>query len=226
MERVTFDGKHYYDYDILNKYAGRHFLISPQTLADQYSKYNKVTDPDYLKKGIEESYADIMDTLREYFSGTPITVKEGGKEVPKNPAVYTLEDIVQTRLDYAKKMGPTLMGTINLRYNDEDRKSIMNYLLNLAALNEDRVAIQPIKGWNNKGELRLGDNMKLSDWSTLNEDNGEFKVTRVPEFFVSGNKNMKGLILRTHGNKHYFISADSINQSSFSSALDIIPQIE
>lgn len=226
MERITFDGKHYYDYDILNKYADRHFLISPQTLIDQYSEYNKVTDPDYLRKGIEESYADIMDTLRDYFSGTPITVKEGGKEVPKNPAVYTLEDIVKTRLDYAKKMGPTLMGTINLRYNDDDRKSIMNYLLNLAALNEDRVAIQPIKGWNNKGELRLGDNMKLSDWGTLNEDNGEFEVTRVPEFFVSGNKNMKGLILRTHGNKHYFISADSLKQSSLSSALDIIPQIE
>lgn len=226
MERITFDGKHYYDYDISNKYADRHFLISPQTLIDQYSEYNKVTDPDYLRKGIEESYADIMDTLREYFSGTPITVKEGGKEVPKNPVVYTLEDIVKTRLDYANKMGPTLMGTINLRYNDDDRKSIMNYLLNLAALNEDKVAIQPIKGWNPRGELKLGDNMKLSDWGTLNEYNGEFEVTRVPEFFVSGNKNMKGLILRTHGNKHYFISADSINQSSFSSALDIIPQIE
>ena len=65
--------------------------------------------------------------------------------------------------------------------------------------------------------------MELSEWGTLNEDNGEFKVTRVPEFFVSGNKNMKGLILRAHGNKHYFISADSINQSSFSSAVDIIP---
>ena len=45
-------------------------------------------------------------------------------------------------------MGPTLMGTVNLRYNDDDRKSIMNYLLNLAALNDDRVAIQPIEGWN------------------------------------------------------------------------------
>ena len=226
MERVTFDGEHYYDYDMSNKYAGRHFLISPQTLADQYSEYNKVTDPDYLRKGIKESYADIMDTLREYFSGTPITVKNGGKEVPKNPSVYSLEDIVQTRLDYANKMGPTLMGTINLRYNDNDRKSIMNYLLNLAALNEDRVAIQPIEGWNKNGELRLGDNMKLSDWGTLDEANGKFEVTRVPEFFVSGNKNMKGLILKAHGNKHYFISADSIGQSSFSSALDIIPQIE
>ena len=102
----------------------------------------------------------------------------------------------------------------------------MNYLLNLASLNEDRVAIQPIKGWNQHGELKLGDNMKLSDWGTLNEDNGKFEVTRVPEFFVSGNKNMRGLILKAHGNKHYFISADSINQSSFSSALDIIPQIE
>ena len=68
--------------------------------------------------------------------------------------------------------------------------------------------------------------MELLEWGKLNEDNGEFEVTRVPEFFVSGNKNMKGLILRTHGNKHYFISADSIGQSSFSSALDIIPQIE
>ena len=226
MERVTFDGEHYYDYDILNKYAGRHFLVSPQTLADQYSEYNKVTDPDYLRKGIKESYDSIMDTLKEYFPGTPITVKEGGKEVPKYPSVYTLEDIVQTRLDYAKKMGPTLMGTINLRYNDNDRASIMNYLLNLASLSEGRVAIQPIKGWNKFGELKLGDNMKLSDWGTLNKENGKFEVTRVPEFFVSGNKNMKGLILRTHGNKHYFISADSINQSSFSSALDIIPQIE
>ena len=68
--------------------------------------------------------------------------------------------------------------------------------------------------------------MELLEWGNLNEYNGEFEVTRVPEFFVSGNKNMKGLILRTHGNKHYFISADSIGQSSFSSALDIIPQIE
>ena len=226
MEQVTFDGKHYYDYDISNKYAGRHFLISPQTFADQYADYNAVTDPDHLRKGIEESYASITDALREYFEGTPITVKNGGKEVPKNPVVYTLEDIVKTRLDYAKKMGPTLMGTINLRYNDEDRASIMNYLLNLAALNDDRVAIQPIKGWNKQGELRLGDNMELSEWGTLNEDNGEFKVTRVPEFFVSGNKNMKGLILKAHGNKYYFISADSIGQSSFSSAVDIIPQVE
>ena len=226
MEQVTFDGKHYYDYDISNEYAGRHFLISPQTFADQYADYNAVTDPDHLRKGIEESYASINDTLREYFSGTPITVKNGGKEVPENPVVYSLEDIIKTRLDYAKKMGPTLMGTINLRYSDNDRASIMNYLLNLAALNDDRVAIQPIEGWNKQGELRLGDNMELSEWGTLNEDNGEFKVTRVPEFFVSGNKNMKGLILKAHGNKHYFISADSIGQSSFSSAVDIIPQIE
>lgn len=226
MEQVTFDGKHYYDYDISNEYAGRHFLISPQTFADQYADYNAIADPDHLRKGIEESYASIKDALSEYFSGTPITVKNGGKEVPKNPVVYSLEDIIKTRLDYAKKMGPTLMGTINLRYNDDDRASIMNYLLNLAALNDDRVAIQPIEGWNKQGELRLGDNMELSEWGTLNEDNGEFKVTRVPEFFVSGNKNMKGLILRAHGNKHYFISADSINQSSFSSAVDIIPQIE
>lgn len=226
LEQVTFDGKHYYDYDISNEYAGRHFLISPQTFADQYADYNAVTDPDYLRRGIEESYASIIDTLREYFSGTPITVKNGGKEVPENPGIYSLEDIVKTRLDYAKKMGPTLMGTINLRYNDADRASIMNYLLNLAALNDDEVAIQPIEGWNKQGELRLGDNMELSEWSTLNEDNGEFKVTRVPEFFVSGNKNMKGLILKAHGNKYYFISADSIGQSSFSSAVDIIPQIE
>lgn len=226
MEQVTFDGKHYYDYDISNEYAGRHFLISPQTFADQYADYNAIADPDHLRRGIEESYASIKDALSEYFSGTPITVKNGGKEVPKNPVVYTLEDIIKTRLDYAKKMGPTLMGTINLRYNDDDRASIMNYLLNLAALNDDKVAIQPIKGWNNKGELRLGDNMELSEWGTLNEDNGEFKVTRVPEFFVSGNKNMKGLILKAHGNKYYFISADSIGQSSFSSAVDIIPQIE
>lgn len=226
MEQVTFDKKHYYDYDISNKYAGRHFLISPQTFTDQYTGYNAVTDPDHLRRGIEESYASIMDTLENYFAGTPITVKKGGKEVPENPVVYSLEDIVKTRLDYAKKMGPTLMGTINLRYNDDDRKSIMNYLLNLAALNDDRVAIQPIEGWNKKGELRLGDNMKLSEWGTLDEDNGEFEVTRVPEFFVSGNKNMKGLILKAHGNKHYFISADSIGQSSFSSAVDIIPQIE
>ena len=141
MEQVTFDGKHYYDYDISNEYAGRHFLISPQTFADQYADYNAMTDPDHLRKGIEESYASIMDTLKEYFSGTPITVKNGGKEVPKNPVVYTLEDIIKTRLDYAKKMGPTLMGTINLRYSDDDRASIMNYLLNLAALNDDRVAI-------------------------------------------------------------------------------------
>ena len=118
------------------------------------------------------------------------------------------------------------MGTINLKYNDKDRASIMDYLLNLAALNEDRVAIQPIKGWNQRGELRLGDNMKLSDWGILDQTNGKFEVTRVPEFFVSGNKNMRGLILRAHGNKHYFISADAIGQSSFSSALDIIPQIE
>ena len=226
MEQVTFDGKHYYDYDISNEYAGRHFLISPQTLIDQYSDYNAMADPDHLRRGIEESYASINDTLREYFSGTPITVKNGGKEVPKNPVVYSLEDIIKTRLDYAKKMGPTLMGTINLRYNDDDRASIMNYLLNLASLNDDRVAIQPIEGWNKQGELRLGDNMELSEWGTLNEDNGEFKVTRVPEFFVSGNKNMKGLILKAHGNKYYFISADSINQSSFSSAVDIIPQVE
>ena len=226
MEQVTFDGKHYYDYDISNEYAGRHFLISPQTFADQYADYNAITDPDHLRKGIEESYASINDTLREYFSGTPITVKNGGKEVPENPVVYSLEDIIKTRLDYAKKMGPTLMGTINLRYSDDDRASIMNYLLNLAALKDDRVAIQPIEGWNKQGELRLGDNMELSEWSTLNEDNGEFKVTRVPEFFVSGNKNMKGLILKAHGNKYYFISADSIGQSSFSSAVDIIPQIE
>ena len=226
MEQVTFDGKHYYDYDISNEYAGRHFLISPQTFADQYADYNAMTDPDHLRKGIEESYASIMDALSEYFSGTPITVKNGGKEVPTNPGIYTLEDIVKTRLDYANKMGPTLMGTVNLRYNDDDRKSIMNYLLNLAALNDDRVAIQPIEGWNKQGELRLGDNMELLEWGKLNEDNGEFEVTRVPEFFVSGNKNMKGLILRTHGNKHYFISADSIGQSSFSSAVDIIPQIE
>lgn len=226
LEQVTFDGKHYYDYDIFNEYAGRHFLISPQTFADQYADYNAVTDPDHLRRGIEESYASINDTLREYFSGTPITVKNGGKEVPENPVIYSLEDIVKTRLDYAKKMGPTLMGTINLRYNDDDRASIMNYLLNLAALNDDEVAIQPIEGWNKQGELRLGDNMELSEWSTLNEDNGEFKVTRVPEFFVSGNKNMKGLILKAHGNKYYFISADSIGQSSFSSAVDIIPQIE
>lgn len=226
VEQVTFDKKHYYDYDISNEYAGRHFLISPQTFADQYADYNAVTDPDRLRRGIEESYASINDTLGEYFSGTPITVKNGGKEVPENPVVYSLEDIIKTRLDYAKKMGPTLMGTINLRYNDDDRASIMNYLLNLAALNDDRVAIQPIEGWNKQGELRLGDNMELSEWGTLDEDNGEFKVTRVPEFFVSGNKNMKGLILKAHGNKYYFISADSIGQSSFSSAVDIIPQIE
>lgn len=226
MEQVTFDKKHYYDYDISNEYAGRHFLISPQTFADQYAEYNAVTDPDFLRRGIEQSYDSIMDTLENYFSGTPITVKKGGKEIPKNPVVYSLEDIIKTRLDYAKKMGPTLMGTINLRYNDADRASIMNYLLNLAALNDDRVAIQPIEGWNKQGKLRLGDNMELSEWGTLNEDNGEFKVTRVPEFFVSGNKNMKGLILKAHGNKYYFISADSIGQSSFSSAVDIIPQVE
>lgn len=226
MEQVTFDKKHYYDFDISNEYAGRHFLISPQTFADQYAEYNAATDPDFLRRGIEQSYDSIMDTLENYFAGTPVTVKKGGKEVPENPSVYTLEDIVKTRLDYANKMGPTLMGTINLKYNNNDRASIMNYLLNLAALNDDKVAIKPIKGWNNKGELRLGDNMKLSEWGTLDEDNGKFEVTRVPEFFVSGNKNMKGLILRAHGNKHYFISADSIGQSSFSDALDIIPQIE
>lgn len=226
LKRVTFDNRHYYDYDISDKYAGRHFLISPRTFMDQYSDYNAVTDPDLLRRSVEESYAGIKNTLNEYFSPTPITVKNGGKEIPTNPGIYTLEDIVKTRLDYANKMGPTLMGTVNLRYNDNDRKSIMNYLLNLAALNDDRVAIQPIEGWNKQGELRLGDNMELSEWGTLNEGNGEFEVTRVPEFFVSGNKNMKGLILRTHGNKHYFISADSIGQSSFSSALDIIPQIE
>ena len=226
MEQVTFDKKHYYDYDISNEYAGRHFLISPQTFADQYAEYKKVTDPDFLRRGIEQSYDSIMDTLENYFSGTPITVKKGGKEIPENPAIFSLEDIVKTRLDYANKMGPTLMGTINLKYNNNDRASIMNYLLNLAALNDDKVAIKPIKGWNNKGELRLGDNMELSEWGILDEDNGKFEVTRVPEFFVSGNKNMKGLILRAHGNKHYFISADSIGQSSFSDALDIIPQIE
>ena len=115
---------------------------------DQYSDYNAVTDPDLLRRSVEESYAGIKDALNEYFSPTPITVKNGGKEIPTNPGIYTLEDIVQTRLDYANKMGPTLMGTVNLRYNDNDRKSIMNYLLNLAALNDDRVAIQPIEGWN------------------------------------------------------------------------------
>ena len=166
-QEVTFDTKHYYDYDISNKYADRHFLVAPRTLKDQYAKYSEVTNPDALERGIEETYAGIMDILREYFAGTPITVKKGGKEIPENPAVYTLEDIIQTRLDYAKKMGPTLMGTINLKYNDKDRASIMDYLLNLAALNEDRVAIQPIKGWNQKGELRLEDNMELSDWGIL-----------------------------------------------------------
>ena len=226
MEQITFDGKHYYDYDISNKYTDRHFLVAPRTLKDQYAKYSEVTNPDVLERGIEETYAGIRDVLNEYFTGTPITIIKGGKEIPENPAVYSLEDIIQTRLDYAKKMGPTLMGTINLKYNDKDRASIMDYLLNLAALNEDRVAIQPIKGWNQKGELRLGDNMELSDWGILDQTNGKFEVTRVPEFFVSGNKNMRGLILRAHGNKHYFISADAIGQSSFSSALDIIPQIE
>lgn len=226
MGEITYDDKHYYDFDIANKYIDRHFLISPRTLKDQYDEYSEVTDSGALERGIAETYAGIRNILREYFSGTPITIKNGGKEIPENPAIYSLEDIVQTRLDYAKKMGPTLMGTINLKYNDEDRASIMNYLLNLAALNEDRVAIQPIEGWNKRGELRLGDNMKLSDWSILDQTNGKFEVTRVPEFFVSGNKNMRGLILRTHGNKHYFISADAIGQSSFSSALDIIPQIE
>ena len=167
MGEITYDDKHYYDFDIANKYINRHFLISPRTLKDQYDEYSKVTDSGALERGIAETYASIRNILRDYFSGTPITIKKGGKEIPENPAIYSLEDIIQTRLDYAKKMGPTLMGTINLKYDDKDRASIMNYLLNLAALNEDRVAIQPIKGWNKKGELRLGDNMKLSDWGIL-----------------------------------------------------------
>lgn len=219
------DGKAVY-FKLPDEYADRHYLGTPETIASKYAEYKKVTDPDFLRKGIEETSSDVDNILNDYFLGTPAIITSGGKEVPADFNVYTLEDIVQTRLDYSKKMGPTLIGAINLKYNDEDRKSIMNYLLNLLSMDDGAVDIYPIKGWNKDGKLTLGEYMELSDWGTLDEDSGKFEVTRVPEFFISGNEHMRGLILKTHGNKHYFIYSDSIGQSSFSDSLDIIPQIE